>query len=174
MPKKNQTTLIGHLLNILWSIICFTPIVVYWADFGAQKWLYVFIFSGVVTMFMPKQVLYKLSLRSSRTSYENWGVKTFRKFVQEGDHRWATKMETKYIANRTDAKKYLGKIDMYERFHWCCLVFFLFSGVHGFAYGKVAYGMLITAANAIYNLPTILLQQYNRLRIEALLKINGK
>ena len=102
------------------------------------------------------------------------GVKTFRKLVQEGNHRWSTKTKIKNVTNKMEAIRFLGKTDMYERFHWGCLIFFLFSSLHCFVHGKLIYGILITAANAVYNIPTILLQQYNRLRIEAMLEREEK
>lgn len=172
--KKKQINIADQLLNIMWSTICFTPIVMYWTDLVAQKWLYVFVFSGIVTIFMPKGVLYKLRFSGRRNFYENRGVKTFRKLVQEGNHRWATKTKIKNVTNKMEAIRFLGKTDMYERFHWGCLIFFLFSSLHCFVHGKLIYGILITAANAVYNIPTILLQQYNRLRIEAMLEREEK
>src|SRR5690606_40354698 len=77
--KKKQINIADQLLNIMWSTICFTPIVMYWTDLVAQKWLYVFVFSGIVTIFMPKGVLYKLRFSGRRNFYENRGGKTFRK-----------------------------------------------------------------------------------------------
>lgn len=169
MQKNRQINIvINQLLNILWSIACFTPIVMYWLDRGAEKWLYAFLFLSVVTAFLPKMFFYKLRLFGSKTSYENWGVKTFRKFVQEGNHLWANRTATKYISNMVDANRYLKKISMYESYHWCCLIFFLCTSIHCFVHGKVIYGVLTTVANVIYNVPTLLLQQYNRLRIKAL------
>ena|SRR5690606_23108589 len=169
MQKSRQIGIfINQLLNILWSIACFTPIVMYWLDHGAEKWLYAFLFLSVVIAFMPKTFFNKLKLFGSKISYENWGVKTFRKFVQEGNHRWANRTPTKYISNMLDASRYLNKIAMYERYHWCCLIFFVCTSIHCFVHGEVIYGVIITMANVIYNVPTLLLQQYNRLRINAL------
>ncbi|MFC3198067.1 hypothetical protein ACFOET_10645 [Parapedobacter deserti] len=170
MPKRKQIDVFSHLLNIGWSVIFFTPLLMYWMEVGIDKWLSVLIMLSIVTAFVPRQILHKLRIYKNKKSYEKWRLKTFRKFVQEGDHSWATKTRTRSISNPLKAKQYLGKIDMYERFHWCCLIFFLLSSLHCFLHDRGTYGILITVANVVFNIPTILLQQYNRLRIEGLMK----
>lgn len=108
--EKKQINIADQLLNIMWSTICFTPIVMYWTDLVAQKWLYVFVFSGIVTIFMPKGVLYKLRFSGRRNFYENREVKTFRKLVQEGNHRWATKTKIKNVTNKMEAIRFLESV----------------------------------------------------------------
>ncbi len=68
------------------------------------------------------------------------------------------------------AEKYLKTIDMYERFHLICGCFFLLTSIHAFACGAWLAGGLILAANGIFNVAAIILQQYNRLRIHRLLR----
>lgn len=61
---------------------------------------------------------------------------------------------------------------MYERFHWFGFVFFLESAIYALFSGLSLFAIWITATNAIYNITSILLQQYNRIRIDRLMKGN--
>jgi len=169
MNLKLQINIIGHLLNIWWSVICFFPIMLHWLNFGIDYWLHFSIILSLVIVFLPTQFLRNLQFHNTIKFYENWGAKVFRKFVQEGDYGWLGKKGENRISSILTAKQYLKKIEMYERFHWGCLSFFCLSSIHCFVYNQVKYGLLIIVANMVYNIPTLLLQQYNRLRIETLI-----
>ena len=169
MPKRKQIDVVGHLLNILWTVIGFAPLLVYWVKRGMDEWLFIFVFLGVAAACMPNEALHRLQLFQNKKPYEKLGVKTFRKFVQEGDHSWLLKTGPVRTMNLFKSQHYLRKVDMYQRFHTFCLVFFLFSSCHCFYHGQVALGLCITTANVIYNMPTLLLQDYNRLRITGLI-----
>ena len=95
------------------------------------------------------------------------GVKSIRKFVQNGDivNAMTDKQKHASIKGRSQAKQYLKTIAMYERFHWICFTFFLLTAISCFLKGYVKLGVAVTAANLLYNLGSILLQQYNGIRI---------
>ncbi|HEX3074275.1 MAG TPA: hypothetical protein VHP30_11745, partial [Ignavibacteriales bacterium] len=103
--------------------------------------------------------------------YERFGVKTVRRFVQDGDIA-AGRLRTggRVIMNKARAQKYLNTIEMYERYQFLCLIFFLLTSLHVAANGRIAAALIIAACNVIYNVYPILLQQYNKARI---LKLSG-
>lgn len=75
------------------------------------------------------------------------------------------------ISNQANARQYLSKIALQERYHYSCFVFFTLSAFSALVGGKIQMALLISIANVIYNVYPILLQQYNRLRIQRLLNL---
>jgi hypothetical protein len=112
--------------------------------------------------------LNRLMLSSSRKFYERVGVKFIRKFVQNGDAvKSMVNNRNRFIINGVfQAQQYLKTIAMYERFHWVCFTFFLLTAIRCFFNGYFKLGLAISATNVLYNLSTILLQQYNKIRIK--------
>ena len=109
-------------------------------------------------------------LSSNRRFYEKIGVKQIRKFVQNGDlvKSITPKPKQQVVNNLSQAQRYMKTIAMYERFHWVCFAFFLLTAILCFYEGRVEPGLMIMAANLLYNAGSILLQQYNKIRIRKL------
>lgn len=107
-----------------------------------------------------------------RNFYERLGVKHIRKFVQNGDTVNAMANTKGYgiIKGKAEVQPYLKTIAMYERYHWICFSFFLLTGVYALVYGHFGPGLIIIITNIVYNISSILLQQYNKIRIK---KITG-
>lgn len=170
--NSNIIKLLNQLINIFWTAFAFTPVLWFWIKIGVDYWLYIFLILGFVFSILPQKVLIKLHIGSSRRIYERCGVKTIRKYVQDGD--WVNSLNKKPPSSRFDdvinVKKYLTTIAMYERFHWFCFIFFLGSAIYAFFLGLTLFGIWLTAVNVIYNITSILLQQYNRIRIDGLIK----
>jgi hypothetical protein len=59
---------------------------------------------------------------------------------------------------------------MFERYHFCCLIFFQTSSVYACYFEEYLLAFLIFLCNILYNVFPILLQQYNRMRIIKILK----
>ncbi|MCU7695298.1 hypothetical protein ACFSPU_05935 [Haoranjiania flava] len=164
-------TTFNHILNFFWSIIAFYPLVHYWYHTGVGRWFIVAASVSIVAAFLPDRVYDLLQLSSRRSFYERLKVKTIRKFVQNGDlaRKLPGKNQSHTITRMHDAKKYLLTIAMYNRFHWACFLFFLFSATHAIVAGKIFIGLLVLFANVLYNVTAIVLQQYNQLRIRDML-----
>lgn len=169
---KYKQELFNQLINFFWTILGFTPVLWFWIKEGINLYFYLFAVAALITGILPEKLLNLLMLSSRRNFYERLGVKHIRKFVQNGDAVQAvTNKQGRLIINGvTQAKKYLKTIAMYERFHWACFTFFLLTAILCFFYGYLILGLAITAANVLYNLCSILLQQYNKARIK---KITG-
>ncbi|WP_390937533.1 glycosyl-4,4'-diaponeurosporenoate acyltransferase CrtO family protein [Parapedobacter soli] len=130
---------------------------------------------AVLFSVLPQKVLQQLTIGNNQTVYEKWGVKFIRKFVQDGDwiKSWSNGSLPLRIGNKFQARRYLTTIAMYERFHWTCFMFFAGTAVYAIIIGHVWISLWITVTNIAYNVTSIMLQQYNRLRINRLYKIIG-
>lgn len=159
--------LINQILNIFWTGLCIGPVVWYWYSQGLDFWWYIILFIAFIVAFLPRKIIESLNIFNNRRQYEKWGVKLIQQFVQGG--RWVSRLDKRdrAIKDVRQATHYLTTIAMYERFHWMCFVFFLLSSIHASIHGVIHWGFLIFLANIPYNVASLLLQQYNRLRITA-------
>jgi hypothetical protein len=167
---------INQLLNLFWTSLCFAPIVWYWYQNKLDFWWYLFLAMALTSLFLSKKTLEKLTFFKRRRQYEKWQVKSVRWLAQNGTfaNRFGKEKERDLqIKNIIQAKRYLKTIAMYERYHWMCLIFFLFTSIHALVAGKLLLSLLTMMANAIYNLASILLQQYNKMRIMILIARQG-
>ncbi|MBN8856277.1 MAG: hypothetical protein BGO55_17325 [Sphingobacteriales bacterium 50-39] len=164
-------SLVNQVLNVFWTLLCFAPIVWYWYLQGLHMWSYLFMAFSVSITTLPETMFEKLRFFKHRRQYEKWKIKAVRWFVQDGTlaKKFNKSSEQSFfITTIAQAKQYLTTISMYERFHWMCLLFFLLSSIHSFVLGKILLGVLITLANIFYNFASLMLQQYNKLRINSL------
>jgi len=161
----------NQAVNFFWTILCFIPVIGFWVVAGNMAYCYVFIGLSVVCMIIPARIL---QLSNTPKFYERLGIKTIRKFVQNGDfaNRYIRKGKPAYqiVADRASAMKYMNTILMYERYHFMCFVFFLLTAVYAMMINQYAMAVLIFLANVIYNICPILLQQYNKARVKRLLR----
>jgi len=153
-------------------LICFAPVVWFWIKHDIGRYFYLFLALSLIIAILPERIFIALSLSSRRRVYEKLGVKKIRRLVQNGTVVNAVTNGQKrlVVTGVFQAKQYLKTIAMYERFHWVCFTFFLLTTIRCFCVGDIKLGLAITAANILYNVCSILLQQYNKLRI---LKITG-
>lgn len=172
MYKINKIQLVNQSINVLWTVFAFIPVLWFWIEIGVDYWFYAFLLLAVLFSILPQKIFMKFNIGRSRKIYERCGVKTFRKYVQDGD--WGNSLINKPSSTRfydvIEVKKYLTTIAMYERYHWPCFIFFLGSAIYAIFLGLALFGIWLTAVNIIYNITSILLQQYNRIRIDSLIR----
>ena len=161
---------LNQLINAFWTFLCFAPVVSYWIAIRIDTWFYLFLVSAFLIGLLPERILNKCQMSNRRKTYERAGAKLIRKFVQNGDWLNYIRLNRKHIVINDvgQADKYLKTIAMYERYHWMCFIFFLFTTIHGFVSGYITDGCLIIASNILYNVSAIFLQQYNKMRIKQL------
>jgi len=168
---KNQA--INQFINFFWTILCFIPVLIYW--FGNYSyWLYVFILFSLIIALLPGSIFRHFQLSSNRKFYERLGVKFIQQFVQNGTliNRTIRKNNPDYklIKDRAQAQQYLNTINMYERYHVLCFVFFTLTFIHALISQRYIIAVLVLVANIIYNVCPILIQQYNKLRVMRILR----
>lgn len=164
---------LNHTLNFSWTGFCFLPVLWYWIPFGLDPLLYLILAFSLLLGFVPAKGIQKLQLSHGRKFYEQAGVKYIKRLVQDGD--WVNKQTGKkeasrIIESRSQAIRYLKTISLYERYHLMGFAFFFLSSVHSFFYQEFLLSLFIFLANFIYNALPILLQQYNKLRIQQLIR----
>jgi hypothetical protein len=149
----------NQVINFFWTILCFAPVVTYWLRIGDLTACWYFIGLSFVGLLIPAKWL---QLSRNPKTYERLGAKLIRKFVQNGDY---AKRGARVISNKSNALLYGKTILTYEKFHFLCLLFFLFTGIYAILFEQYLLAVLIFLANVIYNIYPMLLQQYNRARI---------
>jgi hypothetical protein len=160
----------NHAVNFFWTILCFIPVIGFWLTADLLI-LYIFIGASILSLLLSARLL---QLSSLPKFYEKLGIKLIRKFVQNGEYINILirkfKPGHKTIGNKADAVRYLKTVQMYDRYHFLCLIFFLLTAVYAFINNQPILSAVIIIANIIYNICPILLQQYNRARILNLTK----
>jgi len=97
------------------------------------------------------------------------GIPFFQQFTQRG--KISKKTTTLLIRKaNTFTKKELHRfkkeITVYEKYHYSCLLFFIGTAIYTFSKAQYLIGLSILTTNAIYNVIPILIQQFNKVRIE--------
>ena len=171
-------TMLNQIINLFWTMVAFATFGIYWGHYFAEKrsplTFTIFITVSILTCAIPSTWLSAMTINKYRKTYERIGVKLLLFFVQNGTlvNRIQRKHSKKngLIHNRTQAQNYLKTIAMQERFHYGCLALFFLTTISAFTTEKPGMALLIMLSNILYNIYPILLQQYNRLRIEILLR----
>lgn len=171
IDKILKKQFLNQLINFIWTIWCFTPIVFFWFFASLNTWFYIFLVISFASGFLPF-TFFRLS--NNPEYYEKLGARWIRKFVQNGDfvNRLFKKENTidKTVKNKNYAEKYLKTVLMYEKYHIICFTFFSLSGIFALLEQQFMYCILIMASNILYNVCPVILQQYNRARILKLTK----
>ncbi len=102
------------------------------------------------------------------------GVRAFRRFATNGDliNRWARRLDPGYrmVRSRASARAWIGRTRESERNHMVLLLMGVFTAGYAARIGWNGWALGLTASNVVFNLYPILLQRYNRCRIERVLR----
>mgnify|MGYP001124928363 CR=1 FL=1 len=154
--------MLNQVLNIGWTILGLSPVYYFWWVHGISWPFYVLLLISCMAFILPEKLYSKLKISKDLRVYKRLGVKFVRRFAQDGDFE-----PSKGI------RGYLSKIRMFERYHFCCLLFFQASSVYACYFEEYLLAFLIFFCNIIYNVFPMLLQQYNSIRITRILKQHG-
>ncbi|HTQ63333.1 MAG TPA: hypothetical protein VMI12_00975 [Puia sp.] len=170
--SDTRQAVVNQLLNFFWTILCFAPVIYFWWLAGIHLNFYLFLIISAIIGIIPQKKLDFFLLSHNRKFYEKIGVKYIRKFVQNGDFAAAMSgSRTNHLIKTTSqAGQYLKTIDMYERYHWICFCFFFLTTIYCFSSGYLKLGFVLVVANLLYNISSILLQQYNKIRIRKIIE----
>ena len=171
--------MLNQIINIFWTTLSFVIVGTYWGGYLAEQRspiiMAVFVLLSIFTSFIPSSWIDKFTLSKRKKTYERIGVKWLLYFVQNG--KLANSIQKKQgkrpglIHSGKQAENYLKTIRMQEKYHYCCFVFFTLSIGSAFIIQKPGIALLILVCNVSYNVYPILLQQYNRIRINRLLML---
>ncbi|HEY0432796.1 MAG TPA: hypothetical protein VGC95_02915 [Chitinophagaceae bacterium] len=168
---SRQRELLNQLINFSWTILCFLPVISFWWQLGPNACLWIFIGIAIIFGLLPRKLLHRFQFSHRKQFYEKLGVKLVRRVVQNGDLVNSSPGHRRTIRSHETARVYLNTIAMYERFHWLCLVFFSLTMIYAICVADVWLALAILVANVVYNFCPLLLQQYNRIRIERVLQL---
>ena len=169
MKTVSKKLMLNQLINISWTLLAFTPILIYWSGQHFYTTIYIYLAISAIFGLVPKHIFERLQLSYKPEFYERLGVKKIRHFVQDGDiiNRSIRKdlPHHRIIRDKSSLVKYLKTVEMYERYHFICLIFFLLISVHAFENSRYTISIIITTCNFLYNVCPILLQQFNTARV---------
>lgn len=174
--KKIQQTavLYNQLINFFWTILAFVPVVYFCYQYLPLKLVYIFSGISCIVIFLPNSLLNKIQLSQSTKAYTKIGIRFIKKYTQDGDlvNRFIKNQHPryKYVENKQAIQKLIGKSYMQEKFHYIVFVFFICLMIYAIIQRLIGWAIFMGIANIIYNLYPIFLQQYNRIRIDNLLK----
>lgn len=154
--------MLNQVFNIGWTILGFLPVYYFWFLHGIHWPFFTLALVSLGACLLPETLFRNLEISSDLRVYRRLGVKFVRRFAQDGDFQPGT-----------GVRAYLNKIRMFERYHFCCLIFFQASSVYACYFEQYLLAFLIFFCNILYNVFPILLQQYNRIRITKILKQQG-
>ncbi|HTD98267.1 MAG TPA: hypothetical protein VK668_03240 [Mucilaginibacter sp.] len=164
---------INQLINFSWTIVSFIPVIYFWIG-RDTTWLYAFVLVSLVFALMPARFISMFQLSGNKRFYERLGVRFIQRFVQNGTYinKSIRKNDSGYklIKDRAQAQQYLNTIQMYERYHLMCFIFFGLTLIYAVIERQYIVALIILLANVIYNVCPVLLQQYNRLRVIGILR----
>ncbi len=171
--SKNTLGILNGLINLTWTGLFFSPILVFWiSHFHPWPMAFILLF-GFVPFFVPYRWYGQLQICHNRGFYESLFIHHFQKLTQDG--AWVKSLQEKYSGTpsyrekRENRRKLLGKIRAYETFHYVCFLIFFGTTIYAMMLGSPLLALLITAANLLYNLVPILIQQYNKSRIRSII-----
>ena len=153
--------MINQIINMGWTIFGFSPVCYFWFLQGVDWSFYVLLVLSLGACLLPESILRYLDISKDLRVYRRLGIKSVRRFVQDGNFQ---------SGKKTGIRDYLKNIRMFERYHFCCLIFFQVSSVIACYHEQYLLSFSIFICNIIYNVYPILLQQYNRMRIMKLIK----
>lgn len=174
-PKRIRQAAVfyNQLINFFWSILAFAPVVYFCYQYLPLRMLYLYVGISCLVIFIPVSLMNKMQLSHSTLAYKRIGVRYIKKYTQDGDliNRYIKSQypQYKYVESKQDIKKLIGKSYVNEKFHYLVFVFFACITIYAIISGLIAWAIFISIANIVYNLYPIFLQQYNRIRINALL-----
>ncbi|HEU4559678.1 MAG TPA: hypothetical protein VFS20_17630 [Longimicrobium sp.] len=169
-------------------LLCLGPLLQFWgAVFGPLRpfdyppgdfapslaWFGVATAACFAPLLLPRSFYRCHEGRGGARFYEAIGVRLFKRFATNGDlvNRWARRLDPAYraVRDRASAREWLANTREGERNHLVLMMMGIFTAAWAARIGWYGWAVGITAGNVVFNLYPILLQRYNRCRIERLL-----
>lgn len=170
--KFDRREIYNQAINLFWTALSFIPIFLLW--YGNYNWVSfsAALLISLVPFFLPVRFFIFLQISKDRKMFEFLGIKFFQAFAQNG--RIVNKILRKQNSNFNDSKiretarRPESQIVIYEQYYLSCFLFFIISLVYAILKNEILLAILLCAANLIYNIIPLLIQQYNKIRIEKL------
>lgn len=162
--------ILNQTINFTWSMLCIAPVFWFWFQMGVNNiFFYCITAISLIIGVLPQHIVNTLKFSSKIIFYKHFGVKYIKKFVQNGDIVTSLNRTSTIFKGKKYFRTYIKTVEMYERYHLICLIFFFLTMLYCFIYGQIILSGLVLITNMLYNICPILLQQYNKLRLRNLL-----
>ena len=165
----NRVQIYNQAINTFWTALCFIPVLRYWIP-AYQAWMFFPSLSlSLIPFFIPTEYFRFLQISRNRKLYERLGIKRIQAVTQNGlliqKFIRKTQPEFRHIKTSKDLRKLRSEIEVYDKYHLACFIFFLISLCLAIKQGTYANSIYISLSNIIYNIFPILIQQYNKARL---------
>lgn len=171
--RRRRAIWYNQSVNVFWSVLSLAPLVYFCSTGMPLRWVIILGLFSFLTGFLPRSFFDRIRLGNTTAIYHKIGIRTIRKFTQDGD--WVNGLlrsrfaDYKEVTPTASVKKHLRKAAVNERFHFMLFVFFLGATGCALLEGRIGWTAFLVISNLLYNVYPILLQQYNRLRLNRLL-----
>lgn len=159
--------------NILWTVVNLAPVYVFCYRQVPLLHLFIILSAAMVTAFLPARWYKQLQLGRHAAAYRRVGILFIRRFSQDGDliNRILRRRYPNYkvIRDASQNRRYIQRSYMYERYHVAAFVAMLALAVYALYGRQYGWALVIMLNNLLYNIYPVWLQQYNRLRLQAIM-----
>ncbi|GAA3769749.1 glycosyl-4,4'-diaponeurosporenoate acyltransferase CrtO family protein [Terriglobus aquaticus] len=170
MSGRRQS--LNLLVSAVWTALFVLPVYTFCAKHTGAAQLVLFLIAGILASIVPRAILRRLQLSANPLLYRRLRVPLLVRFTQ--DAPWLKRLSSGAAANPRHTRATLQGLMrdswMRERFHLGLGVFYALCSAVALLHMLVAWAVVLTAANLVYNIYPIWLQQYLRLRIKPLLR----
>src|SRR5690606_14202715 len=108
--------------------------------------------------------------------YKRIAAHRFQQMTQQGKYAQllikSLSGEGKILFNKKKSGRMYNQIRTFEAYHWACFVFFVATLIYALTKEAFGYAIIVFICNIFYNVIPILIQQYNRLRLNSLNPVN--
>lgn len=167
--NTNWETLVNQSINLIYTGFFFLPVVLFWAEFYSLRLILFFVGMSIVILLLPEKFYSLTQISNSRLFYEGLGINKFQLYTQQG--KFAQQLIKYFNGNdsetlkRKNIKRFQSQIRAFESYHWACLVLFLATSIYAAIVNAYGFAITILACNIFYNVIPILIQQYNKIRL---------
>lgn len=135
----------------------------------------IFSFVGLFTILIPNSFVDSMRIGRTTALYKKIGVDFINKVTQNGSmiNKLIRKKHPGYKVVSSDRRSFIRLIKQsyfFEKFHWVLFVFFTLTTIYALHENYMTWVLILFVTNLIYNVYPSLLQQYIRLKLEAVSK----
>lgn len=157
------------MISLFWTIIAFSPICVFWWTEGLNSMFWILLGISIFPVFIKYSIYESFQLSQNKKVYQQIGIPFFQQFTQRGKLSKKTttlfKKKSKTFS-KEDLARFKQEIIGYEIYHYCCLLFFIETSIYALSKSQYLFCVSIVITNIFYNVIPILIQQFNKVRIE--------
>lgn len=143
---------------------------------GKIYWMIVFIGISYLVSRLPRPFYDKFQISRDTKIYKSLGVDKFKRFSTNGDfiNRRIRKNYPNHrnVTNLQTVKDKLNETYTIEKSHTVLLVFCLLTNVYALLTNSIGTAIVLFIGNILFNYYPNLLQQYNRIRYQRVVKIS--